>query len=437
MSEQHNDQAGKAGHQAATGQHAVSETQHENSADGAPSGNTERPGADIRIEKIVPGGYGLGRDEHGVLFVPYAVPGDLLRVDSIRTARGTRYGEVVKILEPGPGRREAPCTYYYRCGGCDLQHIEYAVQLDIKKEIIKEALIRQGGFDPEDPALGGLEMFSSDEWNSRNRVQIQLGPYGPGFKEAGSNNVIRIERCPVVHEQINGLLADPAFANSSVEGERIPVFADDSAATVRQGTHILEIAGQRLSFDVRGFFQSNLSGLEWLVHWIRQCVAQMDPGSGARALDMYGGVGFLSSLLPREFTAIDVVEINRHAEPFVRQNLGDRGRFYPMDASAWARGPGKRRLKKQLQQGGPGSSDQSMYDLVIVDPPRKGLDPPLRKLLLEIDAPNILYVSCDPVTFSRDLARLKERYRVRSLAGFDFSPHNHHVEAAAWLELAL
>ncbi|AHC14802.1 RNA methyltransferase, TrmA family [Salinispira pacifica] len=394
---------------------------------------------ELRIEKIVSGGYGLGRDSEGVIFIPYTVPGDLIRVGSVRSAKGTRYGEAVRILEPGPGRREAPCRYYYRCGGCDLQHIEYAAQLNIKKEMIREALIRQGGFDPGDSVLAGLEMFGSDEWNSRNRVQIHAGPQGPGFMEARSNRVLRIETCPVVHPRINRLLAEPELRGSSGEGARIPVFADDSAVTVKEGTHSLEIAGKHLSFDVRGFFQSNLSGLEHLITWVRRRLDDLNVIAPAAALDIYGGVGFLSSLLPGEFTSIDVVEINRHAETYVRRNLGDRGRFYAMDASAWARGPGKSRLKRGRQEakksgGASRRPEFNGYDLVIVDPPRKGLDAALRKLLLETDVPNILYVSCDPVTFSRDLARLKERYTVHSLAGFDFSPHNHHVEAAAWLE---
>jgi 23S rRNA (uracil1939-C5)-methyltransferase len=375
-----------------------------------------------RIEKILPGGYGLCRDDDGVILVDLAAPGDLVELGEIRRRKGVRRGSIIRIIEPGPGRVEPPCGLYGVCGGCDLQHLSYETQLEAKTEILKDSLIRQGGFSPDDPLLHDLAVVGCPSWESRNRFQFHMTGEGPALMRRGSRQTVRVESCPV---------ADPAigpFLNSGWRdlprrmtrpGERMPLFAAGGKLHAGEGELELVVAGKTLRFDVRGFFQSNLAALESMAKYIIALLPTVE-GVGRSALDIYCGVGLFGALLPPSYGTVHAVEINSRSLDYARENIGPRGRFFAGPVDRWV-----------ARQNG---QTLGNLDLGIVDPPRTGLDKSLRLFLTKLRVPTLIYVSCDPVTLSRDLAELRSSYRVLSIRGFDLSPQTHHLETVVKLE---
>jgi 23S rRNA (uracil1939-C5)-methyltransferase len=375
-----------------------------------------------RIEKLVHGGMGLCRDEDGVILVDQAVPGDLLELDGIRRVRGVRRAGIKRIIEAGDGRIEPPCPHYGSCGGCDLQHIAYDGQLGIKAAILADSLVRQGGFDPEDPVIAGISVEGGEPWKARNRFQFHMTGDGPGLMKRGSNEIYLIDACPVAHPAINEFLAGgwrSLPTRQRAPGFRLPVFAAGDRLVAGGGEVMLTIRGTELRFDVRGFFQSSLAGLEQLLDFVLSQVDENPPPPGA-ALDLYCGAGLFGALLPPAYELIHAVEINRKSLDYARINIGRRGRYHPLSMDAWVRQTRPR--------------DLADISLAIVDPPRTGLDRELRQLILEILPPRLIYVSCDPVTFARDIKELRTRYTILALRAFDLSPQNHHIESVAVLE---
>jgi 23S rRNA (uracil1939-C5)-methyltransferase len=125
---------------------------------------------ELDIEKLVAGGEGFGRYEGIPIFVPRSAPGDRLRVRV--TERRTDYGrgEIVEILEPGPGRRQPPCSHFGNCGGCDLQHLEDGIQTELKAEAVRETLERLAGLDSSQP----VEVIAGRSWGYRLRTQLHI-----------------------------------------------------------------------------------------------------------------------------------------------------------------------------------------------------------------------------------------------------------------------
>jgi len=186
-----------------------------------PRSETPPPGArlagvdevEVRIEKLVAGGDGLGRWEGIPLFVARSAPGDRLRVAITERRPDYGRGEIVEILEPGPGRREPRCPHFARCGGCDLQHLEDALQVELKAAAVLETLARIGGVElPGEP-----EVLAGAPWSYRLRTQLHVDPAkepagpgsqgpGVGYFERGSHELVPVDR--VVHVSAEGTVEE-------------------------------------------------------------------------------------------------------------------------------------------------------------------------------------------------------------------------------------
>jgi 23S rRNA (uracil1939-C5)-methyltransferase len=248
----------------------------------------------------------------------------------------------------------------------------------------------------------------------RNRVQIHRDGEGRfGYLGRHSHRFVAVPSCPVCVPPLNRLFQAP-FSGTR---ERFTAFSggDWAADEERDGDRDLDVTlhGRRIAFNVRCFFQSNLSLLEGLVD------AATEELSGRMAYDLFCGVGLFGAFLRDRFETVVCVESQQTALDYARRNVtGPSHEYYPMDAEAWAKGtPGRRRV-----------------DAVVVDPPRTGLPSSLRESLARM-APGILvYVSCDPVTLSRDVGHFVSRgFRIESVRLFDFYPQTPHVETVARL----
>jgi 23S rRNA (uracil1939-C5)-methyltransferase len=388
---------------------------------------------ELEAERLSYGGDAVARHEGLAVFIPLGAPGERLRVRIIERKKSFARGVIEEIIEPSPDRREAPCVYFGRCGGCQLQHLSYPAQLSAKASFVGDALKRIGKIDwPRE-----IEVSSSEEFGYRTRAQLKservTNPSGGsevrvGFHRAGSHSVIDVESCPILTPELNSALSSiRSGISASMPGEIELAEGDTEVGSappvpqVRAETVTRKIGGETYAFSPSTFFQGNRFLLEELVD---EAVGEE---SGKLALDLYAGVGLFTVRLARAFERVIGVESDPRASSFARTNLSENGvaniEFHNDRAEGWLRG-----FAAKIAGRG-----EESPDLVVLDPPRSGAAEAMDHLI-DLRPGRISYVSCDPSTLARDLRKLLDSgYDLRSVKAFDLFPQTYHVETVARL----
>ncbi len=399
---------------------------------------------ELTIEKLVLGGDGLARWRGMPVFVPRAAPGDVVEVRITERRPSYARAEIEEVKTPGPLRREAPCPFYERCGGCQLQHIEDAAQLGLKAAAARETLRRLGGIDPAQLAACRFEEPVGERaWGYRLRAQVHVvsppeGPVGVGFRRRRSRDLVLVDRCPVLApalekevRSLSSLPGDPApapgklpsrlsLATAGLEPDS-PVVAAPPVDGLPSGDLEIDLLGRKLSYDARCFFQAHGGLLEALL------LSAVGPFEGDAAVELYAGVGFFTAGLAGRYGSVTAVEGESVAARYARNNLRrNRLGHCRVERSAVESWVDRRR-------GGPGL--ESGLDRVLVDPPRGGLPRKVRSALLNAAPNRLTYVSCDPATLARDLGDLTGDFDLESISFFDVFPQTAHIETVAQLRL--
>lgn len=414
---------------------------------------------EVTAERLAFGGFAIARHDGVAIFVPFAAPGDRLRIEITAVEKKFVRARIVEILAPGPGRVAPRCVHFGDCGGCQFQHIDYGHQVAAKAEFVRDALVRTGGFEWPDPVV----VHHADPWRYRVRTQLKLqAPSGLrsdgsptrlpkkerkakfaadaavatdadasqrpllGFHRPFSNEVIDVQTCPVLAEDLEQGLPAVRDAVARVPKRDWPYQIDGAAGTggvswapdlpgLRKDLVEHEVLGCRFLIEPESFFQGNR-------HLVGELVAgALGDERGELAFDLYAGVGLFSLPLSRRFTRVVSVEDERRAATLGRVNCKTNGR----DNVSYLRAT----TEQFLQQ------NRERPDLVLMDPPRLGAKPAI-PLLLKLRAPRLVYVSCDPQTLARDLRQLADGgYAVEQVEGYDMFPQTYHVECIARLAL--
>lgn len=378
----------------------------------------------LRVEKLSSHGEGIAFSEGKAVFIPYSIPGELVFCRIVEDHASFSRAELIGTKEPSPRRSEPLCPLFGVCGGCALQHIEYAYQTKLKQAAARETFQRIGGFDP-----GELDIVTGEPYHYRNRTQIHAcGDGGLGFTKAGSPEAIRIPKCPILISTLEHWLvaenrkAHPYRALSALIGERprFSVFGQDERIYIegRETYAAASVRGKNFQFPVAHFFQSNIIVLEKLVERF------VEPLKGVLALDLYSGAGLFSLFLADNFDSIECVESDAASMEAARLNLS-RARakvgFSDILVERWIQTPHANRA----------------FDCIVADPPRAGLSPELRAWLAGAQADALLYVSCDHASLARDLRDLTQKgWKTEDITLFDFYPQTGRLEAVARLARA-
>jgi 23S rRNA (uracil1939-C5)-methyltransferase len=366
-----------------------------------------------------------------VVFVPLSAPGDLVRVRIAEESRRFARAEIEAIVEPGVGRTAPECRHFGDCGGCSWQHVEYSVQLAAKAAILREALQRIGGCELE---AGAVEMTASPRafgYRGRTRVLEREGRIG--YRARGSHRLCAVGSCPVLSEPVAAELvrltrerataAGVEDSQGSAEWE-IGAGSDGRARSARLGESsrgapqiAIEVPGETLRISPGTFFQANVLLLDQLVSSVLAAT-----GEGALLIELFAGAGLFTLPLARHFAHVVAVEGSPGAAADLRANLESAKlasvEVHETSVEAWL----------SEHSGSP-------PDAVLLDPPRSGLPPTAVDGLVRLEAPRIAYLSCDPATLARDVARLRAAgYGVKAIRGFDLFPQTPHVEALVRLE---
>jgi 23S rRNA (uracil1939-C5)-methyltransferase len=417
----------------------------------------------VSIEKPVYGGNFLARHEGKAIFVPLTLPGETVRARITESKSGYATAELGGVVSAAPERIAPRCPHFGACGGCNYQHTGYANQLTFKQAILRETLERAGVPTPDQ-----IGVLSADPWAYRNRIRVAFDAAGnPGYRSRRSHDLVSIRECTIAapllvaaaqaaaqalarvpvnlrpHELL--LFCDPTesslLATFFIAGPAHPRLESIAAAL---HAHIPALKGVELAtggrpgrppqtlaqwgaaslsypaagFDYRvdqgAFFQVN----RWLLGDFVATV--IGDARGAVAWDLYAGVGLFARQLATRFTRVVAVESAPPSIAALAANLaGSSGEAVAASTVEFLR------------------RNHERPDLIIVDPPRTGLDSGVNTLLAEIAAPHLVYVSCDPATLARDLrVLLTGGYAIESITLADLFPQTFHLETVARLRRA-
>ena len=359
---------------------------------------------ELTVDSVAYGGDAVGRVDDFVVFVPFAIPGERLRVELTEVKKNYARGRIVDILQSSPDRIAPACRHFGDCGGCQYQHVAYEAQLRLKHDQIGNLLRRLGGFADLriDPVVPCPSPFG---YRNRIMVRSQWDKFAQklvvGFIRHDNRLVVDVDHCPIaepaLNEQLLGVRANPPPKG----GIKVT----------------LRVAPDDWLLPADSFFQNNFHLLPALVETVRNAVRD----SGARYLvDAYCGIGFFAlecASLVERFTG---VEIDKTAIKAARANMERRG----VANGDFVAGAAEEWMPALLQRF---PADRT---LVITDPPRVGCAPPFLHALRATRPAQILYVSCHPATLARDPKALCADgvYRVERVTPLDMFPQTQHVE---------
>lgn len=388
------------------------------------------------IDRIVPGGLGLGYGGGRTLFVSQAAPGDRLRVRVDRERGRVAYASIVEVLQPGPDRIPVAYPILARCGA-DFQHLRYDAQLAAKGGMIADCLRRIGGIELAEPVAIHA---SSQEWAYRSRAEWSYDAHGEvlGYREARTNRVVDLEIDPLVTSALAETFAE---FRQRLHAGAIPAMASEiRAAAGINGVSIVptfdasppleveaQVGAEVYRYDASAFFQANSFVLETLVHE----ALRLTPESGAGqdldrrlAIDLYCGVGLFTLPLARQFDRVIGVESDVRSAEFAARNADEAGLSNVRITSA--------AVEEWLETA---YKSHGRLPFLLLDPPRTGLPPRALHGIVRLRPAHITYVSCDPATLARDLkALLASGYVLNGMVAVDMFPQTHHVEIVAHVQ---
>ena len=428
-------------------------------------------------------GQGVARIEGCVVFVPNAIRGEKCLVRIEKAKKTWASGQITQILEKSPHRVQRECPISASCGGCDFWQMDYAEECRLKAERVRQALNRLGGENLEE-----VELLSAPTcYGYRNKAQYPVttrkGKVVAGFFRAGTHDVVENKGCRILPEETEqvknivigyvnqnnitayeeatgkGLLRHIYVRRGAVSGEllvclvvngrRLPrteqlieklktvpgfttlvlsvntkpgntVLGEEFVTLYGPGYIEDTMCGLTFRLSARSFYQVNHHQAQRLYE---AAIAQTGITKEDLVLDLYCGVGTITLTMAKAAGKVMGVEVVEQAVEDARENAKrngiDNAEFFCADA-------GKAALSLKEQGIVP--------DVVVVDPPRKGLNADTVEALDQMHPRRIVYVSCDPATLGRDVALLKEKgYRVQNAIAVDLFPRCAHVESIVCL----
>lgn len=408
----------------------------------------------LKVDRPAYGGLYIGAHEGKIVMISGAVlPGETVEVTVEDEKRDYIRAAARKILEPSPFRIEPACKYFGTCGGCQLQHIPFNIQIKLKEEILRDCLKRQAGTEA---TLSGPIIYA-DPWNYRLRGQFKVSHDAIGFYREKTREVVDIDNCPLMTKEINKYLEKIRTVIKKIDVEEIHITAceESAAAFIKSTSRIrslsdtkvpasmfldlgfsglfiethdkkmsrfgkeyitLKLPGnQKYTVSPVTFLQSHWKLNQTVVEFIKNC---LQPLKGKRLLDIYSGAGNFS--IPLAIDAdVTAVEENPYAITDGKRNMEineiKNYRFINSSAESF--------------------NTKNNFDIVILDPPRGGITNRLMERILSIKPEEIVYISCNPSTLARDLKKLLKRYNLESVRIIDFFPQTFHIESLALLRL--
>ncbi|KJS88246.1 MAG: hypothetical protein JM58_01420 [Peptococcaceae bacterium BICA1-8] len=429
-------------------------------------------------------GEGVGRVNNFAVFVPGAIPGEKVSVKISGIRKNFAQGKLEEILEPTPFRVDAPCHYAERCGGCQLQHISYEKQLELKAQQVKDALLKLGGIDVAvEPTLGMVY-----PWRYRNKGHFHLeklaGEVSLGFYEPGSHDFIPAKASLLFSSVVNrllsyleeqltlagisvykrdtgqGYLRNIMVRESRATGEIMVIFITSADAwqlnevveslkavfpqirsvyhNINKGTKPVilgdkfklvwghaflqdTIGSYVFNISPQSFFQVNNEQARVLYE---KALEYAGLSRKETVIDAYCGIGSIAIYVASQAKRVIGIEVVEEAIKDARENA----KLNKINNTEFITGKAEQWLPQWVKGG-------VRANVIIVDPPRKGCAPETLEAIVKVSPNRVVYVSCNPATLARDLKYLVENgYEVEKVQPIDLFPQTSHVETVVCLQ---
>lgn len=424
---------------------------------------------ELKIEKMAYGGLGMGRINGKIVFVPYVLPGEIVKVEIVHEKKDYAHAILREIKEAAPLRKNPFCPHFSKCGGCHYQHFPYGEQLRLKEEMLKEflrPLFNQKNFQE-------IKSIVASPENVGYRLRAQLkgarksGKQALGFYEMKSHRLVEIEECPLLHPLANFLLRglrewlkkEPEFFIRNLEIMVSPeedkgiiciqangyelekriwgliIYVPKIKGIIVTGEKSFQVGDLTLSYQVSGakdrgvinlqascasFTQVNMEINRQMIRLILDWAALKGE---EEVIDLFCGIGNLSLPLAQVARRVWGVDVNEEAIALARQNAHENKLTNCTFLEAAAE-EGLRAIKKELEK----------VDVAVLDPPRAGAGKRVLECLVKFQPEKIIYVSCQLPTLVRDLKMLGSwGYGLQKIQALDMFPHTYHAEIVAIL----
>ena len=396
---------------------------------------------EVRIEKLDNYGRGICYINNKITFVNNALPEEVVNIKLTKENKKYNEAEVVKYIKTSPKRIKVSCPYFNICGGCNLSNLTYDDSLSFKKDKLENIVRKYGQIDTD------IEIIpSNNTFYYRNKITLKVVESKYGYYESSTHNLVEIADCLLAEDAIRKFLKDIKYLNikngeviirSNFNNELIiwiktedklnisiehikknhkivGVIINDK--TIYGDSSFVEKINNlffKVSYD--SFFQINRDICSKLFNLIKDEIS-----SNETLLDLYCGVGTLGINASDNTNKVYGIEIIKNAilNAITNATINNKQNMFYMLGD----------VGKCLSQ------IKDKVDVVIVDPPRAGLDNKTKNILLELKPKKIIYVSCDPMTFARDIKELNSSYKPTIIKGLDMFPFTHHIETFCVME---
>lgn len=389
----------------------------------------------VKIDKISHDFKGICNVDNKVIFVPGTFPGEIVDIKIVKNTKKYSEGKVISFVEVSEKREESKCPYSRICGGCSISHIEYIMSLQYKKDIVVDIIKRYADINIDPSIISNGEVYGY-----RNKVSFKILEGHLALTEEKSNKLVKVNQCLLANGNINKvvrLINDinlkyvtdviirgsqdiMVIFNGRIDKDSvINILSEHVSSIILNGETIYgcnyittNVNGYEFAIFPTSFFQVNTNMIKSLYDRILKYAK-----GGRSLLDLYCGAGTIGIYLANSFELVRGIEINKDA----------------------IRGAN---LNKQINNinnitfecKNVDDMGEISEDVVVVDPPRSGLDRNVIDKLLSSEVEKIIYVSCNPITFARDLNILKVKYKLEDIVLFDMFPNTRHVECVTLLQ---
>ncbi|MGF6951922.1 23S rRNA (uracil1939-C5)-methyltransferase [Neobacillus sp. B4I6] len=442
----------------------------------------------LTIKRLGINGEGVGYFKKQVVFVPGALPGEEVVVEAMKINPKFAEAKIKKIRIKSPHRVLPLCPVYDQCGGCQLQHLKYDQQLKEKRDIIIQSLERHTKVD-----INKLEIRETigmeDPWGYRNKSSFQVkaidGKVLAGLYGLNSHQLINIDECAVQHAQTNEATSE---VKRILEELKIPIYNEKSRKGIIRtivtrvgiqtgelqivlittqkelpkvnviiqeiqkrlpnvksivqningqktslifGDETLPLAGEdfiqetlgdlQFELSARTFFQLNPVQTVKLYNEVKKAAALTGQ---EKVLDAYCGVGTIGLWLADQAAEVRGMDVITESIEDAKKNAKRHG----FTNTKYVPGKAEEVLPKWVKKGW-------KPDVIVVDPPRTGLEGQLIQTILQAESKKLIYISCNPSTLAKDIQNLSAKYEVKYIQPVDMFPHTAHVECVSLLTL--
>lgn len=389
----------------------------------------------VKIDKLAHNFKGIAKVNDKVVFVEDVLPTEIVDVRIVKDKKHYSEGVSTNIIEKSSDRVDSICPYFKECGGCSTGYIKYDKALIYKKSIVKDIIKKYAGYDVDPEIISNYQ-----EYKYRNKVTLKVLNGNLAYTKEGSNELININKCYLVNDNINNIISTlnnidltglleviirgtddiMVILYGDINGSIVINELKDKVSSIVLNDKVIygkeyitiKVGKYKYSIYPRSFFQVNTDMISKLYDKVLEYA-----GTSKTLTDLYCGAGTIGIYLAKNFDTVKGIEINKAAIDSANLNKKINN---------------INNISFECKNANEISNISS--DVVVVDPPRSGLDKKTINTLLNSSSKKIVYVSCDPITLARDLNILKERYELKDITLFDMFPNTRHIETVCNLD---